>query len=178
MTPRGGLAWVKDRQLVRSHVRVRRAHPSESQALSDLALRAKALGGYSQAQLASWASELFISPESIAAEPTFVAEADRGLVGVVQLATHASPWEIEHLWVHPSAMRQGVGSRLVQQALRYAHRQGQRELRVDADPLAEQFYVRLGARRIGEVAAPIEGEPSRVRPQLVVSTAHAAPPSA
>jgi predicted N-acetyltransferase YhbS len=154
-------------------VKVRRAHPSESRALSELALQAKSLWGYSAAQLASWASDLRISPESITSEPTFVVEEEGGLVGVVQLSTIEFPWSIEHLWVHPSAGRRGVGCQLVRHALRYAREQGQAELRVDSDPQAERFYVRLGARKVGEVPAPVEGQPGRVRPQLLVSTENA-----
>ena len=152
---------------------LRRALANESQALSELAVQAKSTWGYSAAQLASWASDLRISPESIVTEPTFVVEADGGLAGVLQLDTTTVPWAIEHLWVHPSAGRRGIGSQLVRHALRYARERGERELRIDSDPQAEQFYTRLGARKVGEVAAPIEGEPGRVRPQLVISTENA-----
>jgi hypothetical protein len=41
---------------------------------------------------------------------------------------------------------------------------------IDADPHAEAFYRACGALRIGGVAAPIDGQPQRVRPQLVLST--------
>lgn len=152
---------------------IRRALPSESKTLSELAA-AKAVWGHSAAQFALWASDLYISPESIDGEPTFVAEQEDGhIAGVVQLCTQ-DRWAIEHLWVHPSAMRRGVGAELVRHALSYARERGQHELEVDSDPQAERFYLRLGARRVGEVAAPVEEEPGRVRPQLVLSTAHSA----
>jgi GNAT superfamily N-acetyltransferase len=155
-------------------VNVRRALPGESQALTELAFAAKALWGHLEAQLRAWANDLRISPESILSEPTFVIEEERGLVGVVQLGTKNRPWSIEHLWVHPAEVRRGLGSQLVRHVLRYARERGEPELQVDSDPQAEQFYLRLGARRVGEVAAPIEGHPSRVRPQLVLSTENAA----
>jgi GNAT superfamily N-acetyltransferase len=154
-------------------VNVRRALPTESQALTELAFAAKALWGHSEAQLSTWANDLRISPKSILSEPTFVIEEEHGPVGVVQLGTKIRPWSIEHLWVHPSAVRRGLGSQLVRHVLRYARERGQSELQVDSDPQAEQFYLRLGARRVGEVAAPIEGQPSRERPQLVFSTENA-----
>lgn len=153
---------------------VRRARPSESEELSALAIAAKALWGYSAQQLALWVVELRISPESILNEPTFVAEEDGHLIGVAQLDTRASPLAVECLWVHPSAARQGVGTLLVRHLLAHAQAEGQSELHVDADPNAEAFYLHLGARRVGEIAAPIEGQPSRARPQLVLSTENAA----
>lgn len=153
---------------------VRRALPSESKALSELALAAKGLWGYSAEQLAVWANDLRISPASIIFEPTFVIEEDDHIAGVVQLNTKDAPWSIEHLWVHPAAGRRGIGSELVRHVLRYARERGQRELHVDSDPQAEEFYLRLGGCKVGEVAAPIEGQPYRVRPQLLVSTENAA----
>ena len=35
-----------------------------------------------------------------------------------------------------------------------------------ADPHAERFYLRLGARRVGEVAGPMPGAPDRKLPLL------------
>jgi GNAT superfamily N-acetyltransferase len=155
-------------------VNVRRARPTESEELSALAVSAKALWGYSEQQLALWSSELRISPESIVREPTFVAEERSHPVGVAQLDTKAHPWVLECLWVHPSAVGRGVGSVLVRHLLNYARAHGQSVLRIDSDPNAEVFYRRLGARRVGEVAAPIEGHPSRTRPQLMLSVENAA----
>jgi hypothetical protein len=45
---------------------------------------------------------------------------------------------------------------------------GGNALAIDADPNAEAFYLAKGARRIGEIAAPIEGHPDRVRPQMLL----------
>jgi hypothetical protein len=44
-------------------------------------------------------------------------------------------------------------------------------LRVDADPHAERFYLACGAVSIGTVAAPIAGQPDRVRPQFAFACA-------
>ena len=148
---------------------IRRARPDESGALSALAEMAKSYWGYSREQLALWADELRLTPESIASEPTFVAEHDGELAGVVQLCTTRPCWSLECLWVHPTAIRQGVGSLLIDQAVAYARAQGRAEIDIDADPNAEGFYLRLGARRVGEVRAPIDGEPGRMRPQLVLA---------
>lgn len=148
---------------------IRRAFPSESDQLSAIALASKGHWGYSPQQLGAWQRDLQITSESIAAQPTFVAVSDDNeLLGVVQIGCDALPWRIEHLWVRPASAGSGVGSRLVHHALAHARAHGQHELHVDADPHAEAFYLHLGARRIGTVAAPVEGEPARVRPQLVI----------
>lgn len=152
---------------------VRSARPTEGEELSALAASAKALWGYSPQQLALWSSELRISRESIISEPTFVAEEHARPVGVAQLDTKAVPWAVECLWVHPSSVGRGVGTLLVRHLLSYARASGQSALRVDSDPNAEAFYLHLGARRVGEVAAPVEGQPSRTRPQLMLRVENA-----
>jgi len=68
-------------------------------------------------------------------------------------------------------MRRGVGRALVSHALQTASRGGASEVTVDADPNAEAFYLDCGAVRCGEVAAPIAGQPTRVRPQLTFQVA-------
>jgi predicted N-acetyltransferase YhbS len=65
---------------------------------------------------------------------------------------------------------QGVGRALLAQALGHARAAGHAALHIDADPHAEAFYRRCGAMRIGATAAPIDGQPQRVRPQLRLST--------
>lgn len=154
-------------------MKVRRALPGESEALSTLAVDSKSLWGYSSSQLASWVNELRISPASIVDEPTFVAEEQNRIAGVVQLSTSVSPWSVECLWVHPSLSRRGIGSLLVRHALAFARSHDQRALHIDSDPNAEPFYVYLGARKVGAVPAPIEGQPARERPQLILSTENA-----
>lgn len=149
---------------------IRRALPGESEELSALARSAKALWGYSAEQLAAWSEDLRICPKSLADQPTFVAEENNRLVGVVQLACHGTPWRIEHFWVRPEATRRGIGGALLEHAVVYAAQSGHTELHIDSDPGAEAFYLQHGARRVGVVPAPIKGQPDRHRPQLVLST--------
>jgi GNAT superfamily N-acetyltransferase len=149
---------------------IRPARVEEAHALAELAWAAKASWGYSQAQLEAWREGLSPSAASIAEEPTFVAEVGEALAGFCQLDAQASPVELAHLWVHPRFMGQGVGRALLARAMREAAALGSEALHVDSDPNAEPFYVACGATRVGEVPAPIDGEPQRVRPQLRLFT--------
>jgi len=149
---------------------IRRAVARDAETLSALALRAKAYWGYARTQLEAWRPVLEISPQTVSTHPTFVAELDGRVVGFYSLVPSASSWELDHLWVAPEHMQRGLGRALVLHALRTARAGGATSLVVDADPNAEAFYVACGAARIGEIAAPIAGEPNRVRPQLVLAT--------
>lgn len=138
--------------------------------LDAIARAAKAHWGYSAAQLAAWHDDLTTRAESLRARPLFVAQRDGVPVGFVQVATDTAPWEIWALWIEPSRMRRGIGRALLERAMDLAAAAGQTELAIDADPHALAFYRACGARVVGEIAAPIDGEPDRARPQLRLPT--------
>lgn len=146
---------------------IREAVVSEAEALSALALEAKARWGYSSAALESWRDQLRVSSADIASKPTFVGTINGEVAGFYSLAPSKHAWELDNLWVVPQYMHRGVGRALLNHALELAFRGGASSIVVDADPNAEAFYLSCGATRSGEVPAPIPGEPSRVRPQLV-----------
>lgn len=65
-------------------------------------------------------------------------------------------------------MRRGLGVQLLEHARGVAAMPGVREMRVDSDPNAEAFYLAQGWRRAGATPAPVEGDPGRVLPLLVL----------
>jgi len=145
---------------------IRRAAPDEAAILAGIAQAAKAHWGYSAAQLAAWRDGLSPDSASIASCPTHVAEIDGEIAGFCQLIDSARPAVVEHLWVHPRHMGRGIGRALLDACLRELAAAGGDALDIDSDPHAEGFYLACGAVRVGEIAAPIDGQPDRVRPQL------------
>ena len=73
---------------------------------------------------------------------------------------------LEHLWVLPSAMRQGIGRALFLHAIERAKALGARILEIESDPNSEAFYHRMGAQRVGARITHFEGQ-SRELPRLV-----------
>jgi ribosomal protein S18 acetylase RimI-like enzyme len=147
-------------------VNIRPAQGHEAEALTAIALEAKAHWGYSAATLESWRQELTVSTRAITSRPTFVAVLGEEIVGFYSLLPSRDAWELDHLWVLPRFMERGIGRALVAHALQTAAQGGASSVTVDADPNAESLYLACGADRCGEVPAPIPGEPERVRPQL------------
>jgi GNAT superfamily N-acetyltransferase len=97
-----------------------------------------------------------------------VAERDGTLVGFCAVNPAAAPPELDALFVEPDAMGAGVGRALLAQARAAAAAHGIAELAIDADPQAEPFYLREGARRVGDVHSASTG---RVLPRLLIATA-------
>ena len=147
---------------------IRGAHGSEASVLSALALDAKSHWAYAPEDLENWRSQITVSDEDVKLNPTFVAEIDHRIVGFYCLVKKSPTWELEHLWVVPPVMRRGIGRALLAHAVSTARDGGASAIAIDADPNAEPFYLACGARRAGVVAAPVSGNPARVRPQLTL----------
>jgi GNAT superfamily N-acetyltransferase len=151
-------------------MRIRAATSADVEVLSRIALAAKASWGYAPSQLVAWRAELVVTAESLTQWFTFALEEEGQVVAFAQVSPESSPWEFQALWVLPQYMHRGFGRALVQHAAAHAAARGQAVLAIDSDPNAEPFYLRCGARVVGQVPAPIEGSPNRVRPQLILAT--------
>ena len=147
-------------------IHVRPARADEADCLSALCRRSKAHWGYNDAFLLASKPALTVSPARIAEGRVLVAEdANGNLLGIAA----AEPLEdrvfdLSLLFIEPAAIRTGVGEKLFRAIVGLIAREGAARLRIEADPNAEDFYVRLGARRIGE--APSGAIPGRMLPLL------------
>lgn len=143
-------------------IEIRRATSSDSDPATNLARRAKAHWGYPAEWLAAWDGDMAITAADIDQHRTFVASVDGEIVGMCQLQEGERGAMLEHVWVEPRCHGRGIGRALVEHALSKA----QGVIAVVSDPNAEEFYVKLGARRVGEVNAPMPGAPMRTLPLM------------
>jgi len=149
-------------------MRIRRAIAAESTALTQIAHDAKRHWGYPEHWIRHWQDDLTLSPEYLAANPTFVAEKDDQLLGFYALIIRQDKAELDHLWVAPEHIGSGVGKELFIHAMQSAARRNVSEIEILADPNAEGFYRKMGAHRIGEEVSEIDGQP-RMLPRLTVN---------
>lgn len=140
---------------------IRRARESDAAELTRIAHEAKRHWGYPERWIELWRDDLTLSPDFIAGNEVYVAEEGGEALGCYGLAGAA----LEHFWIRPSAMGQGLGRRLFEHAAAVATARGVSVLEIDSDPNAEPFYLRMGAVRVSEVLSQVDGKP-RVRPLL------------
>ena len=143
---------------------IRRAVPDDAPQLTHLAQRAKAHWNYPAEWLAAWRSQLTIEPGYLIVHRVLVAENAGRLVGMCALEDRGTWWSLEHAWVDPTSMGQGVGRTLIQQALDLVRAVRPGRVVAEADPNAAGFYRRMGASEIGVVPASMPGAPDRVLP--------------
>ena len=146
-------------------IQIRRAEPAEHDVLTAVAHAAKRYWGYPDEWIELWESELTFTPESIQAQETYCAVIDHKVVGVCAIGVRGEASELEHLWVLPGFMGEGVGRSLFEHACETAGSQGADHMRIEADPHAIDFFRKLGAHQVGEVPGTPEG---RLLPLLVI----------
>jgi N-acetylglutamate synthase-like GNAT family acetyltransferase len=149
-------------------IQIRRARPDEADVLTEIARAAKRHWGYPENWIEHWQDDLTITPDFITANEMYVALAGEEIAGCCALVMRDSLAELEHMWIRPAHMGNGVGRTLFKQIVERATQLKATSLELSADPNAEGFYQRMGATRIGEVRSEIEGQP-RVLPRMSVN---------
>ena len=144
---------------------VRPATPADADRFTALARAAKASWKYEASWMALWHDQLLVTPEYLTQNEAVAAEIDGVIVGCAALEDHDDDCMIEHVWIDPAFQGRGIGRALVQHLVASARRKG-REVRLLADPHAESFYARLGAKKVSEVPAPMPGAPGRTLPLM------------
>jgi len=140
-----------------------RSQPTDAAVLTEIAKTAKACWGYPKEQLDKWEEELTITPRDIEENFVFHIEQAGKIVGFYSLSEKNGVFDFEHMWVLPEYTGKGFGKMLFDHAKEIALQTGGKKIRVESDPHAEGFYVKMGMRRIGEKESSI---PDRMLPIL------------
>jgi N-acetylglutamate synthase-like GNAT family acetyltransferase len=147
------------------NLQIRRATPDEAATLTAIAHDAKRHWGYPEEWIERWKVDLTITPDFIANNEVFVAILSDEIVGCCALVLSDSLAEIEHMWIKPEHIGSGVGRELFEHVQNRARALRLPVLELSADPNAEGFYERMGAVRIGDVRADMDGQ-YRVLPRM------------
>lgn len=135
------------------------ARGADCQRLSAIAQAAKAHWGYPAAWLEAWRPELTFQPGHLEAWDVFAARCQGTLQGVYALSVDGDRAELEHLWVHPEHMGQGIGRHLWDHAVERARRTDAARLEILSDPNAAGFYARMGAIHVEDRSCPVLAQP-------------------
>ncbi len=148
-------------------ITIRPARAEEADRLSDICRRAKAHWGYDAAFMVASDEALTITPAMIARGRVLVAEsAEHEILGVASAEPLAAigAFDLGHMFVEPDAMGTGVGRKLFEAIVVLVAAEGGKKLVILADPNAEEFYRRVGAKCLGD--APSDSIPGRRLPLL------------
>ncbi len=105
-----------------------------------------------------------VTEEYMVANLVYVQEEQTIVAGFCSLVVHDDSAELDNLFVDPPFIGIGCGRSLWDKACEAAQEFGLRELTIDADPFAENFYRKMGAVKIGESESTVL--PGRMLPRL------------
>ena len=152
-------------------VEIRRATGRDAESLTLIAFAAKRYWGYPERWIEHWSETLTITPEFVGDSGVYAAFSDGEPFAFYALTGTGDRLELDHLWVSPVWIGSGIGRLLFEHAMHEAASRGASTVEIEADPNAEGFYLRMGARRVGEDVYEIEGQ-RRALPLMEVDLEH------
>ena len=108
--------------------------------------------------------ELTITAGYIQSCEVYVAILAQQIVGFYGLTVEESNGVLDYLYVSPDLLKQGIGRELWKHLLQTAKSLDVKTISIDAEPNAENFYLAMGAERIG--MTPSGSIPGRLIPLL------------
>jgi len=129
---------------------LRPASSRESSLLTDLAIRSKSVWPYPASYIDQCRKELTVTPDYIESCTVVAGELDSKLIGFYSLLLREEGWWLDHFWIEPAVHKMGYGKQQFGNAVSTARSLGVTSLRILSDPFAEQFYLRMGAERVGQ----------------------------
>lgn len=150
-----------------NNIRIRPARRREASRLTFLCQRSKAHWGYDAAFLAASQPALAVDGAMIGSGRVLVAEDAAGSVLGVAAAEPLDAqgdFDLARMFVEPAAIGRHVGTALFEAIVECVRREGGTRLMILADPHAAAFYMRMGAKLVGD--APSDAIPGRRLPLL------------
>lgn len=143
-------------------MKIRKAKSDESEILTQIAQTAKRYWNYPERWLTLWKDALTIMPDFILKNEVCVAVDGDKILGFYALAAKDEAMTLEHLWISPERIGTGIGRELFAHAVDKANSLNAKSIDIASDPNAEEFYKRMGAKRIGEIITQVEDTERRL----------------
>jgi len=145
-----------------------RALPAQADTLTQITITSKSYWNYPERWMQVWLPLLTISPEYISENEVWVKIIGDKPVAYYSLLQAGSELWLDNLWILPEFMGRGIGKELFFHAAERSHQRDASILKIEADPNAEAFYEKMGARRVGEHHSEVDGHP-RILPIMEIN---------
>lgn len=137
------------------NVHFRHATNDDLAKINELLRLSKGHWGYDKEFLDKFLYYLGLTPAYLHISTTRLLFVGDDLVGFYSLVMKNGVLELDHLFVHPSFMRQGWGMQLWKECCNTVKELGKNEFTLWSDPHAEDFYNKLGCKKIGKAKSDL-----------------------
>ncbi|MGF9769763.1 GNAT family N-acetyltransferase [Bacillus albus] len=134
-------------------MKIRKALLSEADELSELALYSKATWNYSEEFILACKEDLTITVEYIKNNFVYVLENDNTKIGFFSFLRNDKA--LDFLYIHPRYKGKGYGKIMWKFVIEQANELGIKSFTIDSDPNAKGFYLKMGAKLIGETPSTV-----------------------
>lgn len=149
---------------------VLRAQICDIETLNKISVEAKMHWNYPVEWLEQWMDDLRLTEKDFLAQKISKIEHNGLIVGFCSIIENDQHYEITHLWIRPSYIGRGYGKFLLNQTIRNVVKKD-KEIIVEADPNAEQFYLSQGFITFSKVESFPKGRFLPVMKKTLPSTA-------
>lgn len=133
---------------------VREALLKEANELSNLALSSKATWHYSEEFILACKEDLTITERYIKNNYVYILEEKHEIIGFFSFQRKEVD-SLDFLYLHPSYKGKGHGKILWEGVIQKATELNIKSFTIDSDPNAEGYYIKMGAKLIGETPSTV-----------------------
>ena len=150
-------------------IAILRAYPEDADQLTQITIAAKRHWNYPEKWMQLWIPFLTISPEYISENETWMMVVENKPVAYYSLKQDLGELWLDNLWILPEHIGQGIGRSLFEHALERSRSRGSSNLKIEADPNAQGFYEKMGARKVDQRQhGELDGQP-RILPVMEIN---------
>lgn len=133
---------------------VREALLNEANELSHIALTSKATWDYSEEFIRACKEDLTITEEYVKNNYVYILEDEGVKIGFFAFL-RKDEGTLDFLYLHPAYKGKGYGKVLWKGVVEKAAELGMKSFTIDSDPNAKGYYMKMGAKLIGETPSTV-----------------------
>ncbi|WP_346935612.1 GNAT family N-acetyltransferase [Clostridium sp.] len=137
-------------------INIRRAKVGEASILTNIAINSEAYWGYDEEYMESFKNTYGVSENYISNYPTFLIEDNQIIVGFYSILMNVGETELEYFFINPNYIGKGYGKLLWNHVIENAKNLNIKQLEIVTSPEAIDFYIKMGAVKIGEVESLVK----------------------
>lgn len=136
---------------------IQKAKQEDHIRLTEITKKSKAFWGYSEEQILAWDKQLTITSAYIKNNPVFNLVEENKIMGYYSyIIEENNQVKLDNLFLLPEYIGKGLGTLLMNDFLQRMRNEKCKKIILDSEPNAEQFYQKLGFKKVGEFETSIK----------------------